>query len=69
MALLERDVKSMLADKKQLQALMAQQNARMGVTADPAATAEKAQALSQAFGVGPEENLLSRGIIEMRDEE
>ncbi len=69
MAIAKRELNSLLADKKELRRLMAEQNKIMGVAPDPTATAEKAQAMSLALGIRPEENLLSRGIIEMRDEE
>ena len=69
MALAERELNSLLADKEGLRRLMAEQNEKMGLVPDPTATAEKAQAMSLALGIRPEENLLSRGIVEMRDEE
>lgn len=67
MAILERDMTSLLADKSQLRRMIAEQNAKMGITSDPTATAEAAQAMSLTLGIRPEENLLSRGIIEMRE--
>jgi len=69
MAIAERDLASLLADKDEIRRLMAEQNRLMGVAPDLTATAEKAQAMSLALGIRPEENLLSRGIAEMRDEE
>ena len=74
MAVAERELAgqnltSLLADKGELRRLMAEQNSLMGITPDPTATAEQAQAMSLALGIRPEENLLSRGIVEMRDEE
>ena len=69
MAIVERELQSLFADKAELRRLMAEQNEKMGFIHDPTATAERAQAMSRALGVKPEENLLSQGIIEMRDEE
>lgn len=73
MAIAERELTGqqlarLLADKNELRRLMAEQNRLMGILPDPTATAEKAQAMSLALGIRPEENLLSRGIVEMRDE-
>jgi len=68
MAIAERGSTSLLADKGDLRRLMAEQNKLMGVTRDPTATGERAQAMSLALGIRPEENSLSCGIIEMRDE-
>lgn len=66
MATIEREVSNLFADKDELRRLMAEQNRLMGITPDPTATAEKAQAMSLALGIRPQENLLSRGIVEMR---
>ncbi len=73
MAIAERElmghpITSLLADKMELRRMMAEQNKLMGILPDTTATAEKAQAMSLALGIRPEENLLSRGIVEMRDE-
>jgi hypothetical protein len=55
-------------DKKPIQKIVAEQNQRMGFVPDPTATAEKAQEMTLALGIRPEENLLSSGIIAARDE-
>lgn len=62
------EVSRLFAEKKELQRLMAEQNEKMGVVPDPTATAEKSRASMLADGVRPEDNILSRGIIEMREE-
>ncbi len=62
------DVKELLVDKKEIQRLVAEQNARMGIVFDPTATAQKAREMMLADGVRPEDNLLSRGIIAAREE-
>jgi hypothetical protein len=56
------------ADKKAIQKIVEEQNARIGFVPDPTATPEKAQAMTRALGIRPEENLLSCGIIAAREE-
>ncbi len=56
-------------DKEPLRRVVAEQNRKMGFVPDPGATAEKAQAMSLALGIGPEDNIGSCGIIAARDEE
>ncbi len=56
------------ADKKAIQKLVAEQNAKMGFVKDPAATAEKAQEMMLALGIRPEDNIFSCGIIAAREE-
>jgi hypothetical protein len=65
----QRDTRSYFVDKKLIQKIVAEQNARMGFVSDPTATAEKAQAMSRALGIRPEDNFLSSAIIAARDEE
>jgi hypothetical protein len=64
-----RDRRALLIDKRFVQQIVAEQNERMGFVPDPAATPEKAQAMTVALGIRPEENLLSSGIIAARDED
>ena len=59
MTTLQHDATTLLADKDELRQLMAAQHTNMGITPDPNATAEQAQAMSLALGIRPEENLLS----------
>ena len=61
--------RAFFADKKNLRQIVAAQNERTGFVPDPAATPEKAQALTRALGIRPEDNLLSCGILAARDEE
>ena len=54
-------------DKQQLQPLVAKAFAEMGIQGEPVG-AEKVQEMIAACGVKPEDNVFSRGIIEMREE-
>jgi hypothetical protein len=63
------DIRASFLDKDVIRRLVAEQNDSMGIVPDPAATPEKAQAMTRALGIRPEENLLSSGIIAARDEE
>jgi hypothetical protein len=65
----KKNIREFFIDKKKIQKIVAEQNRRMGFVPDPTATPEKAQAMTRALGIRPEENLLSRGIIAARDEE
>jgi hypothetical protein len=56
-------------DKKPLQQQVRERYARMGLLQEPSLTAEELQALMQAQGVRPEDNLASCGIIAARDGE
>ena len=62
------NIRALFLDKKPIQKIVVEQNERMGFVPDPTATAEKAQAMTLALGIRPEDNLLSRGIIAARDE-
>jgi hypothetical protein len=68
-AISNRNPKSLFADKKRLQQLVAEQNALIGLVRDPTATAAESRAMILAEGVRPEENLFSCGIISARNEE
>jgi hypothetical protein len=65
----QQDVRALFLDKKEIQRIVAEQNEQMGFVPDPTATPEKAQAMTQALGIRPEDNLLSSAIIAARDEE
>jgi hypothetical protein len=64
-----KKVRAFFIDKKRIQEIVAEQNRRMGFVPDPTATPEKAQAMTRALGIRPEENMLSRDIIAARYEE
>lgn len=55
------------ASNEKLQPLIDAAFDKMGITGEPVG-AERVQELIAAGGVRPEENLFSRGIIEMREE-
>lgn len=54
-------------DKAQLRPLVAKAFKEMGIHGKPIGS-EKVQEMIAAYGVKPEENLFSRGILEMREE-
>ncbi len=58
-----------VVNKSLLVQLIDEQNSAMGFIPDPTATGETAQKMALAFGIVPEENILSSGIISARDEE
>ena len=58
----------LFANKKDIQRLVAEQSAIMGIPDDPAATPQKARAMMLALGIRPEDNEFSRGIIAAREE-
>jgi hypothetical protein len=62
------DVKDLFLDKKEVQRLVAEQYAIMGLEYDPTATPQKAREMMRALGIKPEENLISGGIIAAREE-
>jgi hypothetical protein len=72
MALLEREIQSLTTDKTEIQRIVDEQYKLMGIEFDPTATAEMAQKMVveclKAHGIGPEENIFSRGIIAARYE-
>jgi hypothetical protein len=59
----------LFADKRLIQAIVAEQNEAMGFVKDPTATPQKARAMMLALGIRAEDNEFSRGIIAARDEE
>ena len=56
----------LLADKVALLRIAAERNARMGIVYNPEGTAASYRAAIERGGVWPEENLVSRAIIEAR---
>ena len=58
----------LFADKKLIQAIVAEQNEAMGFVKDPTATPQKARAMMLALGIRPEDNEFSREIIRSREE-
>ncbi len=62
------DVKELFLDKKEVQRMVAEQYALMGLKDDPTATPQKAREMMRALGIRAEENLFSRGIIAAREE-
>ena len=61
--------RGLFADKKEIQRIVAEQNALMGFVKDPTATPQKARAMMRALGIRPEDNEFSRMIIAAREEE
>jgi hypothetical protein len=68
MALAERDIRPLFADKEHLKRLLETQDALMGFVPDPTATAQRAREMMLEDGIRPEDNEFSRGIIAMREE-
>lgn len=69
MAIVEREVSSMFANKDEIRQLVAEVNERMGFVPDPTATAQKAREMMLADGIRPEENAFSAELMRMRYEE
>lgn len=61
-------VRPLLVDKDELRLVVREQYAKLGITPDPTATAERARAMMLADGIRPDDNVFSRGIIAMREE-
>jgi hypothetical protein len=59
---------TLFADKKAIQAAVAEQNALIGFVKDPTATPQKAREMMLALGIRPEDNEFSRGIVAARAE-
>lgn len=62
------DLKLLFADKDALLELLDEQDRRAGFVPDPTATGERAQDMSLADGLRPEDCSGSREIIRMREE-
>ena len=58
----------LLADKEVLRSIVEEQDRRTGFVPDPTATAERAQEMTLADGVRPEDCSASREIIQTREE-
>ena len=58
----------LLAYKKDLQRLFAQQQQALGLRDDPQATPQRAREMMKALGIRPEANQFSRGITSAREE-
>ena len=56
-------------DKRLLQQSVAAAYARLGLSHDPSATGEQAQAMSLRDGIRPEDCVASREILRMRQED
>jgi hypothetical protein len=56
-------------DKRVLQQSVAALQARLGLSHDPKATGEQAQAITLQSGVKPEDRVLSSDILRQRQEE
>ena len=61
--------KRLLADKEKLRRMVEEQDKQSGFVAIPAMTIEKLREMMRADGVRPEDNIASREIIRMREEE
>lgn len=66
MAIAERELTSLLADKDELRRLMAEQNEKMGFVRVPGATAAQARAMMIADGIRPEDNEATRELMRAR---
>lgn len=66
---LHPDLKRFFADKKEIQRIVAETNAKTGFVKDPTATPEKVREMMRALGIHAEDNIFSCGIIAARDEE
>lgn len=69
MAIVEREVSNMFADKDEIRKLVAEVNARMGFVPDPTATPQKAREMMMADGIRPEDNPFTTELMRMRYEE
>jgi hypothetical protein len=61
-------VASRVLDKRLLRQSVAALHAQLGLKLDPTATGEQSQAISLASGIKPEDRVLSREILRMREE-
>ena len=66
MAIAERKVRGLLADKGEMRRLMAEQNEKMGFVRVPGATAQQARDMMLAAGIRPEDNGASRELMHVR---
>jgi hypothetical protein len=63
------DLESLFADKVALRKILDEQDKRTGFVPDPTVTIERLHEMMLADGVRPEDNIGSREIIRMREEE
>jgi hypothetical protein len=63
------DISKLMADKEALRKILEEQDKLTGFVPDPTATPERLQERMLADGVRPEDNIGSREIIRMREEE
>ena len=63
------DLKSLIADKAALRKILEEQDKLTGFVPDPTVTIEKLHEMMLADGVRPEDNIGSREIIRIREEE
>jgi hypothetical protein len=63
------DALTRVLDKRLLRESVAALQARLGLSHDPAATAEQAQAIALASGLMLEDRVLSSEVLRMRQEE
>ncbi len=72
MAIAEREIESLLADKGEMRRIVDAEYEKMGIPFDPTATAELAQQIVgeclRAHGIRPEDNDASQAIIAARDD-
>ena len=64
----EKKTGPMFLDKARVKAIVDRAFAEMGFVPDPNALPHRARKMMRAQCVRPEENLFSRGVIEMREE-
>jgi hypothetical protein len=66
---LKPDIKILVVDKEALRRKLEEQDALTGFVPDRTMTAQKVREMMLADGVRPEDNLVSREIIRMREGE
>ncbi len=69
MAIVEREVSNVFADKDEMRQLVAEVNERMGIIPGPVRTAVEVREMMLADGIRPEENAFTTELMRMRYEE
>ena len=69
MAVIEREVGSMFANKDAIRQLVAEVNERMGFVPDLTTTPEKVRLMMRMDGIEPEDNAFTSELLRMRCEE
>jgi len=69
MAIAEREINAIFADKAEVRRLVAEVNERMGFVPDLTATPQKAREMMLADGIRSEDNAFSTDLKRMRYEE